>query len=315
MQTIIGAGGTIGKPLARELKQYTQAIRLVNRHPQQVNGDDELFSADVTDPDMLDKAIAGSEVVYCTIGFKYELKTWQQTWPSFMKHLTASCLKHGSKLVFFDNVYMYAASSIPDMNETSAVDPPSKKGQVRAEVVSILEEAGRKGLTWIIARSADFYGPENRQSVLVETVLKNQLKGKKAQWLGKIDKVHQYTYTPDAAKAVAMLGNAPDTWNQVWHLPTDQVSMTAREWVSLFAGYTGSKDGIQVAPPWMVSVMGWFMPIMKEIREMMFQNMQHYRFHDEKFMQRFPDFRVTPAAEGVEETVKWFRNHPLEVGG
>ena len=29
-------------------------------------------------------------------------------------------------------------------------------------------------------------------------------------------------------------------------------------------------------------------------------NMQHYRFHDEKFMQRFPDFRVTPAAEGVE---------------
>ena len=31
-----------------------------------------------------------------------------------------------------------------------------------------------------------------------------------------------HPYTPDAARAVALLGNTPDAFNQVWHLPTDK---------------------------------------------------------------------------------------------
>lgn len=47
MQTIIGSGGGIGKPLARELKKnYTDQIRLVSRNPRKVNDTDQLFPAD-----------------------------------------------------------------------------------------------------------------------------------------------------------------------------------------------------------------------------------------------------------------------------
>ena len=41
LQTILGAGGAIGNPLAKELTQYTQRIRLVSRNPQKVNPTDE----------------------------------------------------------------------------------------------------------------------------------------------------------------------------------------------------------------------------------------------------------------------------------
>ena len=37
MQTILGSGGAIGIPLARELKKYTNEIRLISRNPQKVN--------------------------------------------------------------------------------------------------------------------------------------------------------------------------------------------------------------------------------------------------------------------------------------
>ena len=44
MQTILGSGGTIGIPLARELKNYTDHIRLVSRNPKKINEEDELVS-------------------------------------------------------------------------------------------------------------------------------------------------------------------------------------------------------------------------------------------------------------------------------
>ena len=48
-QTILGSGGAIGIPLARELKKYTSEIRLVSRNPKKVNDTDELYPLDVND--------------------------------------------------------------------------------------------------------------------------------------------------------------------------------------------------------------------------------------------------------------------------
>jgi len=70
MQTILGSGGAIGIPLAKELKKYTDHIRLVSRNPKKVNETDELFPMDINDPGQIDKAIAGSDVVYVVIGKK-----------------------------------------------------------------------------------------------------------------------------------------------------------------------------------------------------------------------------------------------------
>jgi uncharacterized protein YbjT (DUF2867 family) len=85
MQTILGANGTIGRVLARELTKYTSQIRLVSRSPKRINSNDELFPADLSKPDMADKAIEGSEVVYLLVGFEYNTKVWQEEWPRLMR--------------------------------------------------------------------------------------------------------------------------------------------------------------------------------------------------------------------------------------
>ncbi|HEY6956102.1 MAG TPA: NAD(P)H-binding protein, partial [Flavisolibacter sp.] len=79
MQTIIGSGGTIGIPLAKELRKYTTDIRLVSRNPKKINEQDELFPLDVRNFSEVSKAVEGSEVVYVTIGFDYKLSVWQNT--------------------------------------------------------------------------------------------------------------------------------------------------------------------------------------------------------------------------------------------
>lgn len=303
-QTILGSGGGIGTPLARELRAYTNDIRLVSRNPKKVNETDELFPTDLTNRDQLEKAIMGSEVVYVTVGFPYSLKVWEATWPTFMENVIISCVKHGSKLVFVDNVYMYARKAIPFMTEDAPIDPPSKKGQVREKLrTMLLSEIEKGNLKALIARSADFYGPENQNSAIGIMAIDNLLKGKKAQVLGNPDKIHTYTYTPDAAKAIALLGNTPDAYQQEWHLPTTKEKLTNRQWIELIAKELHKDCKIQTVPTWMVKLLGLFVPIMREFPEMIYQNEEDYIFDSSKFEKRFGWMATTPA-EGIRKTIQ-----------
>ncbi len=292
MQTILGAGGSVGVELAKALPAYTDAIRLVSRTPQKVNSGDELFAADITDPAQVDKAVKGSEVVYLTVGFPYRLKIWQERWPATMRNAIDSCKKYNARLVFFDNVYMYDRDYLQHMTEETPVRPTSKKGAIRQQIADILmNEVKRGNLTALIARSADF--TNGKSSVLHQLVTDNLLKGKKANWLVNADKIHNFTFISDAAKGTAILGNTPDAFNQVWHLPTDATKLTGQQWIELLAGALNANPRYSILSATMLGVLGIFMPVLKEIKEMAYQYDRDYFFDSTKFNQRFSYTPVT----------------------
>lgn len=123
MQTILGSTGSVGEEIAKALPKYTDKIRLVSRNPRKVNDSDELFKADLTNAEQTDKAIAGSSVVYLTPGLEYKTSVWQEQWPKIMRNTLDSCARHGAKLVFFDNVYMYSQDEVSHLTEQSKVAP------------------------------------------------------------------------------------------------------------------------------------------------------------------------------------------------
>lgn len=304
MQTILGANGTIGTLLAKDLRNYTDRIRLVSRNPKKVNDSDQLFPADLSIPENVDKAVAGSDVVYLVVGLDYKTEIWQEKWPKLMRAVIDACIKHKARLVFFDNVYMYDIKAIPHMTEASPVNPPSKKGEVRRQIAQMLMDEVKAGrLMALIARSADFYGPKNEKSFINEMVIKSLRKGKSADWLLDTDKKHSFTFTPDAARATAILGNTDDAYNQVWHLPTDSNTLTGREFAGLFAKELNAKPRVRPIPMWLLKILGIFIPIMKEIQEMSYQYNRDYFFDSSKFDKRF-NFKTTTYSEGVKECLK-----------
>jgi nucleoside-diphosphate-sugar epimerase len=305
MQTILGAGGPIGIELAKALKTYTSEIRLVSRSPKKVNESDELMTADLMNTDQVYEAVKGSEVVYVTVGFPYSLKVWQFYWPKLMTDVIAACKEFNAKLVFFDNMYMYDPQYLNRMTEDTPVKPPSKKGTIRAKVAQmVMNEVNAGTLTALIARSADFYGPGIRNSsMLNETIIKPLRIGGKANLLGSVNAKHSYTYTPDAAKATALLGNTEDAYNQVWHLPTAENPPTSSEMAGLVASELGVKVKYQKVNSYMVWILGYFSPIMKEILEMMYQYKKDYIFDSSKFENRF-GIKPTPYALGIKETIR-----------
>ena len=304
MQTILGSGGAIGIELAKALPTYTDKIRLVSRNPQKINETDELMAADLTRTEDVRKAVAGSSVVYVTVGFPYSAKLWEKTWPKLMADVIAGCKEYRAKLVFFDNIYMYDPNYLNGMTEEAPINPPSRKGKVRAQIADMMmQEVQARNLTALIARSADFYGPSiENTSMLTEMVIKPLSQGKKANWMSSVNYQHSFTYTPDAGKATALLGNTEDAYNQVWHLPTAAHPPTGKEWIEDIAHEMGVSPRYQPAPKIIVRVLGLFMPIMREMVEMMYQYDRDYVFDSSKFERRFGQ-SPTPYPEGIQETL------------
>jgi nucleoside-diphosphate-sugar epimerase len=305
MQTILGAGGAIGIELARALKDYTNDIRLVSRNPKKVNETDKLFKADLLNASEVKDAVKGSSIVYVTVGFPYNLKIWKECWPKFTENVIDACMEYDCKLVFFDNIYMYDPNYLSGMNEETPINPPSKKGEIRAQIADMILSKVKEGkLTALIARSADFYGPGIKNtSMLTEMVFNPFSSGKKANWLASLNFKHSFTYTPDAAKATALLGNSEEAYNQVWHLPTAKNPYTGREWIQAIAKEMGVAPKTQTAGKFIVRLLGLFIPLMREMPEMMYQYDRDYIFNSDKFEKHF-DFKDTPYLDGIKEIVK-----------
>jgi nucleoside-diphosphate-sugar epimerase len=199
---------------------------------------------------------------------------------------------------------MYDPDHLEGMTEEAPIKPTSKKGKIRAEIARMVLEKIKEGsLQALIARSADFYGPGiQNTSMLTETVFKPFSAGKKASWLGSLTCKHSFTYTPDAGSATALLGNTADAYGQVWHLPTAADPFTGQEWVNAVADEMGVKPRCQAAPKWMVRIIGLFVPVMREMPEMMYQYDRHYVFNSDKFQNRFK-IKPTPYLEGIKNII------------
>ncbi len=302
MQTILGANGIIAKELSKHLPSHGQRIRQVSRHPQKVNDTDELFPADLLNYEQTEQAVSGSDVVYLLAGLKYDLKVWQKEWPIVMRNVIDACKKHSSKLVFFDNVYPYGVVN-GTMTEATPFNPTSKKGEVRAKIATMLLDEIKSGnVTGMIIRGADFYGPGAIQSLTYSTVTQRLKANQGAQWVGNASKIHTFTYTPDAGKCVAMLGNTPAAFNQTWHALTSKEKITGEAYIRIACEMMDRKYKLQTLPKWGVQLTGVFVPLLREFVEMMYQYEQDYIFDSSKFEAKFP-MKVTSYKEGIAATL------------
>lgn len=282
MQTILGANGTIAQELSRALSASTTAIRQVSRNPRKVNNTDETVVADLLNSEAVVNAVAGSEVVYLVAGLQYNLAIWQDQWPRVMRNVIDACKLHGARLVFFDNVYVYGQVD-GAMTEETAFNPCSKKGEVRAKIATMLLDEMRSGnLQAMITRAADFYGPNAVQSFPHVAVFQRIKAGKTPQWIGSPDTLHTFTFTPDAGRAVSVLGRSPEAYGQTWHLPTTKEPLTGRQFVQLACEIAGQPCKLQAAPRWLLKMMGLVIPVLRENEEMMYQLEHDYRFDSSK---------------------------------
>jgi len=306
MMTILGAGGPIANELAATLAAKDIAFRLVGRNPQPI-GNSEVFAADLCDLEQTVAAVSGSTVVCLLVGLKYDLAVWRELWPRIMANAIEACKRAQAKFIFFDNVYAYGRVDGP-MTERSPYAPCSKKGAIRADIATALMSEVKAGnLTAMIARSADFYGPNTANGVPNVLVVEPLARGARASWLVNAGVPHSLTFTRDAARGVAMLAERELAWNQVWHLPTAPNPPTGKEFITMVAAQYNVPPKYRVLSRPLLRLAGLFDPRIRESYEMLYQNDAPYLFDSTKFTAEF-GFEGTPYSEGIRITTDSYRS-------
>jgi nucleoside-diphosphate-sugar epimerase len=292
MITLLGAGGVVSDEVVKLLAARKQSFRIVGRHPHPVQGATEVLTADLSDKEQTVRAVAGSSIVYLLVGLKYDHRLWAEYWPGIMANAIEACKRAGAKLIFFDNLYAYGKVSGP-MTEETPFNPCSKKGEVRAKIAtSLINEWKAGSLTAMIARAADFYGPNASNGLPNVLVFEPLSRNRRASCLANDSVPHSYTYTVDTAQGLVMLAECESAWTG-----KDFIAMAAKE--------------MSVAPKYrvlsrpMVRFVGWFNPLVGEVYEMLYQNDSSYLFGSSKFAKAF-DFSGTPYAQGIRGTAASF---------
>lgn len=302
MQTILGANGQIGEELARALKRnFTADIRIVSLNAKKVNDTDTVFSADLSIPEKAIEAVKGSEIAYFTLGLPISSAMWEQQFPLITKNVIDACKINGTKLVFFDNTYMYPQDGNV-LTEETPFAPVGRKGKVRKEMVEmVLREMQSGELKAVICRAPEFYGPDKTQSITNTLVFNNIKAAKKLKVPLSSTKKRSLIWTPDASRATALIGNTPDAFGQTWHLPVDKSHPTYNEFIALASEVYGKEFTYFVMPKFFFRVAALFSDKAKELIELLPRYAHDNVFDDTKFRTRFPDFEITTYRKGIQQ--------------
>jgi len=241
------------------------------------------------------RALEAATVAYVTVALPYTQKAWKNGWPVVVKNTIDACVEHGIHLVYFDNVFAYGLVDGP-MTETTPIRPGSRKGQVRASLLRMLEDAAQvRGLTFTVGRSADFYGPGASTSVFNAFVIDKVRAGKESRWFFDAHQPHSMTYTPDIGRALAVLGTDPRARGTTWHLPTAP-PLTGAEYIDLA---TTSSSPHRTMTLTTMRIGALFIREARESLELSYQNTEPYIFNSTAFENTFAT-NPTPYSEGIQ---------------
>lgn len=300
MQTILGANGQIGTELARELhRNHTTDIRLVSRNPHRLHESDDLVAADLMNPDETARAVADSEIAYLTVGLPADSAMWAERFPVMMRNTIDACAQHGTKLVFFDNTYMYPKNSTPQTEETTFA-PVGSKAVTRARVATMLLDAMAAGtVDAAICRAPEFYGPGKTQGVTNTLIFDRLAAQRKARIPLRDDTLRTLIWTPDASRAMALIGNTASAFGQTWHLPCDDDRPTYREFMAWTAQAWGRDTPYTVVTKPQLFLGRLFDQGIRELWELLPRYAVDNIFVSDKFTRAFPDFAVTTYRDGI----------------
>lgn len=300
--TIFGAG-QVGTILARHLGAQDRDVRLIRRSAagEAIPGV-TWMQGDASDTSFADEACRGAAVVYnCTNPPDYT--GWDGVTEPLYRSIWQAAARVQARLVQLDNLYMYGRPEACPFDERTLERPCSHKGELRQGLSDELLDMHRRGeLEVAIGRASDFFGPDMPYTMVSRPEVLDTIRaGGTVYVFGDPDQPHGYTFIPDVARALAILGSRPEAVGRVWHLPTSSKGST-RELVARMAAAVGTKAKTRGVPGWMLKAVGVFSATIRAYGEMAYQFETPYVLDDTDFCETF-DVRPTPLHEAIGMTL------------
>jgi nucleoside-diphosphate-sugar epimerase len=309
-KAVIFGAGQVGMTLMEQLVANGVTVTLVSRRGavgEALPAGASIVAGDVGDPATVARLAKTADVVFETAQPAYT--EWPRKFPPLVQSIIDGMAQTSTPMVFVDNLYMYGATHGQPIREDLPYAATGHKGKTRAQVANMLLDAHKAGKIRVtIGRASDFYGPRAVDSaVFGERFFEAAWAGKPVDLFGNPDLPHTYTYVPDFARALITLSEHDAAFGRAWHVP-NAPAVSTRDMVMALEKEFGQPIKSRVVNKLMLSTVGLFVPIVREMKEMAYEFDEAYVVDDSQFRAAF-GAQVTPLPEAARATVAWYRLH------
>jgi len=302
---LFGAAGAAGQSIAAALNEAGRDYRVVGRTREPLEkafGHDphaEIVTWNPDDPASIRAAAAGLQTVIYLVGVPYDQFAKH---PPLVERTLAGVKAAGvERFILIGTVYPYGRARINPVSEGHPREPHTFKGQMRlAQENLVLAAHGQNGLSTLVLRLPDFYGPCIERSLL-NGVFDGAATGKRAQVVGPVDVPHEFIYLPDVGPVVETLTRTPEVYGRWWHL-AGTGTITQREVARQAYALAGREPKLMVAGKSMLRVLGLFNPLMRELVEMNYLMTEPLVLDDSALTRLIGPIAKTSYEEGIRHS-------------
>jgi nucleoside-diphosphate-sugar epimerase len=314
---VIGANGGIGRESCLALLRHGWQVRALVRNLPGHEAPDGIawIKGDAMRRDDVLAAAQGVDVIVHAVN-PPGYHNWDQLVLPMLDNTIAATIAQRARIVLPGTVYNFGPDAFPLVREDSPQHPPTRKGEIRAEMERRLAAAASHGARTLILRCGDFFGPRADSSWLSQGLIKAGEPVKTLRYPGDYRVGHAWAYLPDVAETMV-------------HLLEREQALADFDSFH-FGGYWldghGMLDALRLAtnrpqiaarrfPWWMTALVAPFNETMREVRKMRYLWKSPLQLDDRKLVSFLGGKPYTRIDDALRTTLAAMGSMPEPVHG
>ena len=304
---VLGATGGVGGALAEALVARGYRVRAMHRHPaaqslklpsyEWVQGD-AMVAEDVL------RAADGARLIVHGVN-PPGYRNWGELVLPMIDNTIAAARAVGARILMPGTIYNYGPDAFPLISEDSPQTPVSIKGGIRVELERRLEQASEEGVSVILVRAGDFFGPNAGNNWFAQGMV---TPGKPVGFVinpGRKGVGHAWAYLPDVAETFMQLLEKADQLPAFARFHMDGFFDQDGTLMVQAIGRAVGKPQIRAwsFPWWLAGLARPFVPLMRELHEMRYLWKTTIRLDNRLLVKYLGQEPRTPLDEAVTATL------------
>ncbi|MBO0608864.1 NAD-dependent epimerase/dehydratase family protein [Myceligenerans salitolerans] len=283
---VVGAG-PVGRHVAQQLTARGSRVVVATRSGRDTGiAGVEHVAVDAADTDALSSVADGAAVLYNCVN-PGDYTQWDRAWPPLAASLLTAVERTGAVYAITGNLYPYGPVDGP-MTEDLPDAATDHKGRLRARLWADALAAHRaRRIRAVEVRGSDYVGPGIGGNGHISRVVPAALRGRTVTMMGRTDQPHTFTDVRDVARTLVAAADDPEAHGRTWHVPSNAPRTQREALTDVLAAAGQPPVRVRELRGPALALLGSVSPMMRELRELIYQFERPYVLDDSAARKRF----------------------------
>jgi nucleoside-diphosphate-sugar epimerase len=297
---VLGAAGRLGYVAAETFRDAGWQVKGLVRPGRSDAVPRRVEAIEAVTRDEAVAAAQGCDVVLNALN--PAITEWRKNALSLAYAAIAAAEGSGATLLFPGSVWNFGRAMPPVLDESTPMQPTTRKGGMRVEIEQRIQEACDRGMRAIILRAGDFFG--GGSGSWFDLVIAKEIERSRLTYPGPLDVEHAWAYLPDFAATLVRLAEQRESFGpcEIFGFPGDAV--TGREFIATIERVTGSKFTLRPMSWWFLKTIGQLMALGRELSELEYLWRVPHRISGDKLKAAIGEVPHTPLPEAIAASLR-----------